>query len=186
MFESLENRRLLAANLVDGVLTVTGTEANDVIEIQSRPENNEVKLEFNGDETRYAMSAVTKVVIDGLGGNDFIEFSGRRGGLNVPAVLSGGAGDDTLQGGPANDTINGGDGNDRIEGKNGNDVLNGDAGNDFIQGGRGNDVISGGLGNDDLFGHHGNDSVSGGGGDDDILGGSGRDDCRGNGGNDDF
>ena len=186
MFEALENRRFLAVDLVNGVLTVTGTEAADRIEVQARPEDSEVKLEINGDETRYAMSSVTKVVIDGLGGDDFIEFSGRRGGLNVPSLINGGAGNDFLQGGPNSDTINGGDGNDRIEGKNGNDVLSGGNGNDFIQAGRGDDNVSGDAGDDRLFGHIGDDSVNGGVGDDDVLGGSGRDRCKGGRGNDDF
>jgi Ca2+-binding RTX toxin-like protein len=168
MFETLENRRLLAATLSGGVLTVTGTEGNDIIEVQKRSESGQLKLELNGTETRYALSDVQKIVIDGLGGDDFIEYSGRRGGLNIPGVINGGAGNDTLQGGPANDTIDGGDGNDRIEGKGGNDVLSGGNGDDFIQGGAGDD------------------SVNGGNGDDDVLGGKGHDRCKGGRGNDDF
>ena len=184
--ENLESRQLLSATLSGGVLTVTGTSGADVIEVQSRSERNQLKLELNGRETRYALSAVKKIIINGGAGNDWIEYSGREGGLKIPGSLSGGDGNDTLQGGRANDVISGGNGNDRIEGKNGNDDLSGGAGDDYIQGGNGNDVIKGEAGNDDLSGGRGNDNISGGDGMDDIQGNVGNDVIFGNGGNDDF
>jgi Ca2+-binding RTX toxin-like protein len=184
--EGLESRTLLSATLSDGVLTVTGTAGADRIEVQNRSDKGQIKLELNGRETKYAFSSVTKIVIDGLAGNDVISYSGRDGGLNVPGVLNGGDGDDSIEGGLGNDTITGGNGNDRLQGKNGNDRISGGAGNDWIEGGNGNDTLNGDSGNDDIWGNAGNDRLNGGSGDDDLSGGSGTDVIFGNSGNDDF
>jgi Ca2+-binding RTX toxin-like protein len=186
MIENLESRQLLSATLANGVLMVTGTSAADRIEVQKRADKGQLKLELNGRETKYTLSRVSRIVVNALGGNDFIEYSGRDGGLAVPGVLNGGDGNDTIQGGLGNDMIAGGNGNDRLQGKNGNDSISGGAGNDFIEGGNGNDGITGDAGNDDLFGNAGNDRILGGDGQDDLGGGPGTDSLFGGSGNDDF
>src|SRR4051812_5138519 len=89
MVEGLEDRRLLSATLSHGVLTVTGTSGADSIEIQKRADKSQLKLELNRRETKYTLSSVKKIIVNALGGNDFIEFSGRDGGLSVPSVLDG-------------------------------------------------------------------------------------------------
>ena len=186
MMENLEPRQLLTVSLSNGVLTITGTNAADRIEVQRRADDGEVRVELNGQETEFPIGSVTRVVMNGLAGNDFLEYSGRDGGLNVPGVISGGAGNDSIGGGPANDTLIGGNGHDRIEGKSGNDRISGGKGNDSIQGGNGNDSLNGDTGHDDLSGNRGNDNLAGGLGDDDLSGGRGTDNVFGNAGNDDF
>src|SRR3954454_23876385 len=143
--ESLENRALLASvglNTSTGVLTITGNSTADRIEVQRRADKGQLKVESNGSEKSFSYSAVKKIVINANGGNDWVEFSSRDGGINIPSSINGGDGD-TLQGGLNKDTILGGNGNDRIQGKAGNDSLSGGAGNDFVEGGDGNDIIKG-------------------------------------------
>ena len=59
-------------------------------------------------------------------------------------VITGGAGDDSIQGGNGNDTLYGGIGGDLIRGGAGNDRIFGGGGEDIIQGGSGNDTINAG------------------------------------------
>jgi Ca2+-binding RTX toxin-like protein len=189
LMESLEGRALLASvglNTTTGVLTITGNSTADRIEVQRRADKGQLKVEVNGSEKTFKYSAVKKIVINASGGNDFVESSGRDGGVTIPMSINGGDGNDTLQGGLNKDTILGGSGNDRIQGKSGNDSLLGGSGNDFIEGGDGNDIIKGEAGNDDLYGSNGNDRVEGGDGEDDIFGNAGDDSVFGGGGNDDF
>jgi hypothetical protein len=69
------------------------------------------------------------------------------GGLAVPAVLFGGAGDDTLdaQGSIAANVLVGGSGNDTLLGGSGNDILIGGLGNDTLKGNGGDDILIGGT-----------------------------------------
>src|SRR5688572_3314834 len=143
-FESLESRRLLSVTLEGGILTVVGTSRGDSIEVQKRADDDEMRVELNGRETEFPLGSVTRIVINGLAGNDRIGYSGRDGRLDQPGALSGGDGNDVIEGGNGNDTISGGAGNDRIEGKTGNDRLAGGAGNDVIEGAGGDDVLKGG------------------------------------------
>jgi Ca2+-binding RTX toxin-like protein len=186
LVENLEPRRLLAVTLSNGVLTITGFINADRIEVQRRADDGEVRVEHNGQEFDFPIGSVTRVVIDGRGGNDFIQYSGRDGGLNIPGVINGGTGNDTITGGDANDTLIGGNGHDSIEGKSGNDRIAGGKGNDTIQGGNGNDSLNGDQGHDDLWGNRGDDNLDGGLGDDDLSGGRGTDNIFGDFGNDDF
>ncbi|MEA2707504.1 MAG: hypothetical protein QOF78_105 [Phycisphaerales bacterium] len=185
--EPLEDRRLLSSvALSNGTLTITGNNTADRIEVQKRADKGQLKVEINGTEKSFTLASVKKIVINSLGGNDWIEYSGRDGGLAIPGLINGGDGNDSISGGLGNDSISGGNGNDRIQGKAGNDIISGNAQNDRIEGGDGNDIISGNGGNDDLFGNNGNDQLNGGDGEDDLSGGAGRDSVRGNAGNDDF
>src|SRR5213078_2051060 len=86
--EPLEQRALLSVSLNAGVLTVTGTGGADRIEVQKRADKGQV----NGSERGFALSSVHKIVISSLGGNDFIEYSGRDGGLSIPSSINAGDG----------------------------------------------------------------------------------------------
>ena len=71
------------------------------------------------------------------------------GGLiNIPAAITGGAGNDALTGGARNDLIDGGAGDDDLDGSSGNDSLRGGDGDDILQPDNGTDVVTGGDGID--------------------------------------
>jgi Ca2+-binding RTX toxin-like protein len=186
MFESLENRQLMSVSLSSGVLTVTGTDGADRIEIQKRADKGAIQVELNGVERRFALSSVTKVQIFAKGGSDWIEYSGRDGGLSTKAFVDAGAGNDTVQTGAGNDTILGGGGRDYLQGKAGNDSISGGDFQDRIEGGDGNDSLFGNQGNDRISGGNGNDRLEGNDGEDDLHGNAGTDSIFGGAGNDDF
>lgn len=135
-------------------------------------------------------TGVSKIVADGGAGNDTITI---KSGINIPASLSGGDGNDSLFGGDGGATLNGGAGDDQLSGGNGadsivggdgNDLMLGNGGSDSINGGVGDDTAEGGDGNDVIIGDVGNDVLSGGQGDDNIDGGDGNDALNGDDGND--
>ena len=181
MFETLETRRLLAATavLTDGLLTVTGTEGRDVIEMyQSRVRSNTdltagdptvVRVDVNGESVgTFTFERVESISVNGLGGDDTIalglvtprpeSFVERGftytplGGLKQPATLEGAAGNDTLYGGGGDDVLIGGAGKDVLIGGKGNDLVSGGAGRDKLYGNAGSDTLEGGSGNDGLWG----------------------------------
>ncbi|MDM9589332.1 peroxidase family protein [Pseudomonas asiatica] len=117
-------------------------------------------------------------IITGAAGNDTLNGDGGND------QLLGGLGSDTLNGGAGNDTLDGGAGNDSLFGDAGNDNLQGGAGDDNLDGGNGVDVLQGGDGNDTLFGDVGNDTLQGGAGNDFLNGAAGNDTVVGGAGND--
>ncbi|MEH2513014.1 Ca2+-binding RTX toxin-like protein [Nitrobacteraceae bacterium AZCC 1564] len=86
-------------------------------------------------------------VVDGGDGDDQIYMSGSTVGGDD--VITGGAGNDTLDGGMGNDKVDGGDGNDTLFGGDDNDTLIGGTGSDlyYYWSGDGNDTIVEGAGN---------------------------------------
>ena len=171
--ESLENRKLMAANITatlsGGVLKVEGTPNNDVIIM--RQIGNVVSIDgvrINGSGT------INKIEVRGLGGNDVLRLDGNgvaNQSVRVAATIWGGDGSDLIVGGTGNDQLVGGAGNDKMYGMNGNDKLWGESGNDLLYGGAGNDELQGGLGNDELLGESGADTLFGQEGDDWLWGG---------------
>ncbi|MBL8793457.1 MAG: hypothetical protein JNM56_06115 [Planctomycetia bacterium] len=145
--ESLEQREVPTTGLVglrpldpalhNGVLTVLGNDAANTIDI--RLVNNRIVV--LGES--FAASQVKSIVVDGQGGDDFIQIDEA---ITKPTYLFGGAGKDTIRGGGGADRIFGGPGNDRLYGRGGNDQLLGGAGNDWLDGGAGNDLAHGGSG----------------------------------------
>src|SRR5438067_13238611 len=127
--ESLESRRLLAANvsptLDAGVLTVTGTNKNDAIYVSVA--DTQLTVSFNRQSFTFNTADVSEIDIDGGRGNDQI---------SVDTAVT------------ANALIHGGDGNDRIRGGGGNETITGDKGNDRLNGCGGNDTTSGGAGHE--------------------------------------
>jgi Ca2+-binding RTX toxin-like protein len=77
------------------------------------------------------------------GGNDRIVNATR-----FASLIDGGGGNDYLEGGTGNDTLSGGDNEDWVFGGWGDDALNGDAGDDHLYGGDGTDTLQGGAGSD--------------------------------------
>jgi len=176
--ESLEIRLPLAVTpgitLVKGVLTITGSEADDIAEV-NQPSKNTVTVSLTGvDSKSYKASNVKSIVFNGLGGDDTF--------INNTAVKSkaeGGAGEDTLRGGRGADDLQGGDDNDRIFGNAGNDSVSGGGGDDTVHGDDGNDRVVGDGGDDDIYGGRGKDVLRGGGGNDDLYGEDQNDDLDG-------
>ena len=99
-------------------------------------------------------------------------------------MLSGGAGDDTVDGGDGNDTLAAGRGEDLVYGGEGDDSIRAFIGDDTVFAGNGNDALYGGDGNDLIFADDGNDTVYGGNGDDSVSGGEGNDYLTAGAGND--
>jgi Ca2+-binding RTX toxin-like protein len=205
-FEGLEHRRLMSTSLSNGVLTVTGSAANDRIEIDQY--NAELYVFENGLLSGIYSSSIQRLVIRANGGNDTIKLwpavtkgaeiycgegndtaIGAAGGdfiygENGNDFITGNGGNDNLWAGDGYDTVYGGDGNDQMGGSSGNDYLAAGAGNDSVWGEWGNDSIWGESGNDWICGNDGNDSIVGSTGNDTVYAGTGDDRVFGDAGND--
>ncbi len=185
LMDQLESRSLMSASLVNGTLTINGTQAADVIEID-RKTLAQLKVSINNVESKYNFASINKIIVNGFNGNDLIEVNTRNiipqgveihggngkdiiEGSNGPDKIWGDANSDLIEGRAGNDTIFGGGGNDRIQGQDGNDAIAGGTGNDKIQGGNGRDNLSGNDGEDDLEGNAGIDTLLGGASNDDFL-----------------
>jgi hypothetical protein len=132
----------VTATLHAGILRVNGTFLSDVINV--RQYNGVISV--NGVAGYFPASAVSRIEVNGYGGNDQIRLNSEaQGGQPILKPC----------------TVRGGAGNDVIFGSYGHDALYGDAGNDFIVGGPGNDLLVGGAGADNLYGGAGNDRLVG-------------------------
>ena len=173
--ESLEQRCLLSASLVNGVLTIEGTRRADVIRIAPTfvgAGRAGINVAINGQFFYvFRMKQVQQLrVICGLG-DDYVslDHSAQRvipngnpltGGdstvylnpLSIPASIAGGGGNDSIIGGWGDDALSGDAGNDSIDGNDGRDTLVGGEGDDTLAGGSGDDTVNGGNGNDDVSG----------------------------------
>lgn len=69
---------------------------------------------------------------------------GSDGGVDIVAIIPGGAGNDHLDGGAGNDVLVGGDGKDKLFGRGRNDILIGGDGRHDLKGGDGDDLLIGG------------------------------------------
>jgi Ca2+-binding RTX toxin-like protein len=136
MIEKLESRLHLAASLTKGILTIEGTSRND--NIYTRELGSGIVVFMNNIQARFPASRVDRIVINGLGGHDYI----LNGAADVSCVLDGGMGNDLLSGGLKDDTLIGGPGNDRLYGQSGDDVIDGGPGIDRMIGGPGDDMAS--------------------------------------------
>jgi hypothetical protein len=135
------------ARLQDGVLTVTGTAARDVLEISMGHRQVAVDFGFDGAvDARFPMSGVRQVSVQLGDGNDGISVIGAGVG-DVPVTISGGPGndgvgvvgtEDPLVARSAPVTIFGGGGDDNLSAS-----VPG-AAPVSVAGGAGDDVVSGG------------------------------------------
>jgi Ca2+-binding RTX toxin-like protein len=91
-------------------------------------------------------------ISDGFGGTSSALVSVAVGGTQT-----GTSGSDILTGTAGNDSIDGGNGSDILFGNAGNDTLIGGIGTDFLVGGAGDDLLDGGNGSDTLRGGLGED-----------------------------
>src|SRR3954452_2866083 len=148
--QPLEGRQLLSTTLVAGLLTVTGTNSADIIQLDLS--GSYVIVTEGRTSRRFTSASITRISINTLAGSDFISL----GRVSAPATIFGGDGNDSIAGGAGSDSIDGGNGNDGIEGRDGNDTLTGGANNDTLRGNNGDDNLDGGAGNDTLLAGAGN------------------------------
>ncbi len=192
--EQLEGRKLMSCSFSSGVLSLTGTNNNDIILIyRDTPGGTDTTyIKIGGDTScNHATSGVTGINVSGSNGDDDIEasssdiflFGGNNDPIIVPMTLSGGDGADAIHGGDAADIIHGDAGNDsQLWGGGGNDYIAGDDGDDAIQGYGGADTLNGFYGNDSIMGDGGNDTMYG--DDTNIASYGGADTLKGGDGND--
>ncbi len=207
--EVLEIRDVKAAAITaalssSGVLTVTGTDAQDIVQVNSSSSGVVVQrmqlvpggaqgaiievpvgivpISVGGTLQSGALrNQVSSIVMNMGKGDDRVTLNS-----DIRSSVDGGDGNDLLNGGVGTDSLFGGIGNDQLYGGNGNDGLYGGEGNDSLFGGNGDDVLSGDNGNDRLFGNDGIDWLYGGSGDDYLNGGAGVDNFSGGDGVDTF
>lgn len=178
------------------VMTVTGTDAADVIGIVRNDGSYDVTL--NGINVVVDQSDADRIDVQAGGGNDTVRIDAAVGtyvnaGPGFDDVV-GGDGSDTLSGGAQSDTLTGGLGDDVLNGNGGNNLLVGNGGYDRFYsadgaqdtmvggsnadrffGGNGPDSMIGGPGNDKIYANAGNDTLIGGPGTDIVNGGAGSD-----------
>src|SRR5918993_1229355 len=96
--EQLERRQLLDATLVDGVITITGSSAVDIVIVSVDPLNSRSVLVQLNDATgqSFALEDTTGILIDVFEGNDRIAFDPVRGHVLLPTTIRGGAGNDRI------------------------------------------------------------------------------------------
>lgn len=149
--EALENRQLLSVSLDDGVLAITGTEGADTISVRPAVRfADKLRVSVNGSHKLVDRALVHGILVNALGGDDWVAVEGMGDRLAIPATLLGGAGNDTLGGAFGKDLIRGGAGDDLVTGGGGDDSLIGSDGDDRLLGGDGADLILGGAGNDHI------------------------------------
>ncbi|MDB5171471.1 MAG: hypothetical protein JWN51_244, partial [Phycisphaerales bacterium] len=131
------------SNVGQLMLVVAGGDAADVIIVAKGTGNGTFVVTINGVSqgqfTAPTGSAISRLVVYGNGGDDTITIDAKL--KDVPALLYGGDGNDTLNAGAGNTLLDGGDGNDKLNGGAGNDLLIGGAGADTLSGGSGDDVL---------------------------------------------
>jgi len=170
--EKMESRCLLSATLAGGVLTITGTDGNDVVMIRAgKKQSTLIVMEGTSDDlaeatkTSFDLASVTSIEVNSGAGDDVVMIHGKkRRAISIPAVINGGDGNDVLSGADGADSISGGAGDDKINGAGGDDTLVGGDGDDMITGGAGADLLLGEAGNDRLMGRDraGTDTLDGG------------------------
>jgi|GEM_PF-5995861 len=131
--QQLEKRDLRAADIgfADGLLSVNGTENEDVIEVYAEESQlivNVAEYDASGqllDEQlrTFDADAVEQLVVSTGGGDDVIVND-----TDKPAVIRAGEGDDVVMAGDGGDVISGGEGDDIVFGGAGRDVILGGAG----------------------------------------------------------
>src|SRR5437762_2802088 len=109
MFQQLENRRMFSASFEakTGFVYVIGTPGADTIEVAGGDVMQVVQTS-NGVTTTYKFDTikVKKILVNAANGNDRVIF----GKVNLPSIIDGAGGNDSLSGGIGNDYIYGGEG----------------------------------------------------------------------------
>jgi hypothetical protein len=168
----------------NGVLMIVGTEGRDIVHVHRHGATIVVRALFNqvsgpnddvgadsedenADEDsdtalathqrfEFPASAVTSIVINGLGGNDHLYVSHI---ITLPTTIDGGAGNDWIHGGAGPDKITDLVGNNHIHAGKGDDVVTLGDGNNVVWTDGGNEIILAGTGNNTILADGGNNIV---------------------------
>jgi uncharacterized protein (TIGR03118 family) len=130
------------ATLSAGTLLITGSRNDDNVVVRLDDAGQHVVVVADGQPIgSFDVASVSLIQFNGLAGDDRFTIKDYDG----PAILDGGAGNDTLEGGGGDDILLGGPGEDRLVGGGGRDILIGGEGGDQLQGGTGDDLLIGGA-----------------------------------------
>lgn len=123
--ESLESRRLMAANVWRGALTVSGSPGNDTIVVQRNAQDSRtIEVIENGQVTSSVpLSSIRSIRIDGGNGDDVIRVDQANGRIALPTTLYGGVGDDEFVAAAGINRIDGGTGRNVYESGGGRDIV---------------------------------------------------------------
>jgi len=163
----------VTVNLSGTIGGSTGDTQFDTVEVFGTGAANIIEVLGSGSAAAvFGLSATVSVnqadvtdliIVQGLGGNDFINAISMSGGV-VGVILDGGLGSDTLLGGSGIDSLFGGDGDDVVDGNFGGDSAVLGIGNDtFIwDPGDGSDFVNGDAGQDLLLfnGSNANENIT--------------------------
>src|SRR5438045_328609 len=105
LIESLEQRRLLSTTLHGGLLAIKGSKGDDNIEIEVH--NSQLTVTMGASTKTFDLSKIRRIRAIGGKGDDNIHFNSAGGTLNIPMLLQGGLGNDTLVGASGDDNIHG-------------------------------------------------------------------------------
>lgn len=175
--EPLEGRVLLSAVLEAGLLTIEGSDANDVIEIAATDIAGQVIInKAPGAEKGDVFDGVTGIAIDSFAGNDKIKLRGLfTDTLGDPTSISisAGEGNNKITGSAGDDVITVGDGKNKITDASGNNTIETGDGRNTIKTGAGDDVITTGDESDKIQDAGGNNTIDAGDGKNNIRVGDG-------------
>lgn len=124
----------VSAEVVDGVLTVTGGSASDVVEIGCSG-GDVVVNDADPGTGRAACASIVRIVVRGMDGGDVVDLRSVTPADFTALVRTrvvGGAGYETLYGSPFDDALEGGEGNDRLWASAGADDLDAGGGSDEL------------------------------------------------------
>src|SRR2546423_6135184 len=135
--EHLETRVVLSVSLFNGQLAIVGSIKADSVSLDVN--GNTLSLVFNGNASNFSLAQVHKISISAGAGDDLVALSDA---VTIPAIIHGGAGNDSLRGGAGPDSLVGEAGNDTLDGAGGADVMFGGTGIDNVDySARTNDLI---------------------------------------------
>jgi hypothetical protein len=138
-----------------GTLNINGTAGNDTIAVSNDLAGHYIVTENSLSPQSFDIGSVNGIKIFGGAGDDLMLV---KRGVNSPATLFGGLGNDTLLGRNGGDFLNGGAGNDSIQGLAGNDTLYGGQGTDtltVVGSLSGGNLLEAGPGNSLMFANEG-------------------------------
>jgi Ca2+-binding RTX toxin-like protein len=122
--------------LEQGVVTILGTDGDDMIGIDIKDEELIVVVNSLEESVRFQADQVTRIQVYAKRGNDHVTVSSS---IEAPVGIDGGPGDDVLYGGSSNDTLLGATGDDVLHGRGGADQLAPGKGTDYLFGDSGDD-----------------------------------------------